>query len=537
MQKIAYNLYRVSSKKQLYLDAEKKEDIPMQRQSCREFAERMGWQVGKEFEEKGISGSKVSADKRDAIQDLKDAALNGEFHVLLVFMFDRLGRIDDETPFVLEWFVKHGIEVWSVNEGEQKIEQHVDKLMNYIRFWQAAGESEKTSIRTKTRLGQIVQEGYFRGGTVPYGYRLEKQGRFNKRNHEVNEIVVDEAEAEIVRKIFDLYVTKGYGSQRIGTYLREHGIFNRKGNNFTNVTIQHMLSNRTYLGILRSGESESGILPHLQIIDPYTFEMTQNILMQRSADYQERRVPLNTKGSSLLSGNIFCGHCGARLTVTTNGKKYHRQDGGVSVTARTRYVCYNRTRHAHLCDGQTGYTVKKLDAIIDTVVRNLFEQLNDVPKDAVIAERYASQITEHRVQLTQAKAALQAHTAEALEYEAEVIKVIRGESKLSQELLGKLYEDAKARTAEAEQAVNSLEAKIQDGEKLRDNLSLQFDTMRTWADMYDECDLETKKMILSRIMKTVRVKREYEIEIDLTIDCEQLGVEVGSADTEEKESA
>ena len=210
MQKTSYNLYRVSTKKQLYRSVDNIEDIPMQRQSCRDFAQRMGWIVGKEFEEKGISASKVSAENRDAIQDLKDAAMKGEFQVLLVFMFDRLGRIDDETPFVLEWFVKHGIEVWSVTEGEQKIEQHVDKLMNYIRFWQAAGESEKTSIRTKTRLAQIAKEGCFRGGGVPFGYRLEKQGRLNKNRNEVNEIVIDDDEAVIVRQIFDLYVTKGY---------------------------------------------------------------------------------------------------------------------------------------------------------------------------------------------------------------------------------------------------------------------------------------------------------------------------------------
>jgi DNA invertase Pin-like site-specific DNA recombinase len=56
MQKIAYNLYRVSDKKQLYLNMDKKEDIPMQRQACQDFAKRMGWVVGREFEEKGISG-------------------------------------------------------------------------------------------------------------------------------------------------------------------------------------------------------------------------------------------------------------------------------------------------------------------------------------------------------------------------------------------------------------------------------------------------------------------------------------------------
>jgi DNA invertase Pin-like site-specific DNA recombinase len=512
----------VSTKKQLYIGADNKEDIPMQRQACREFAERMGWIVGREFEEKGISGSKVSADKRDAIQDLKDAAVKGEFQILLVFMFDRIGSIDDETPFVVEWFVKHGIEVWSVNEGEQKIEQHVDKLMNYIRFWQAAGESEKTSIRTKTRLGQIVQEGCFRGGTTPFGYRLEKQGRMNKGNHEVNEILVDEEEAAVVRKIFDLYVTKGYGSQRIATRLFEEGILNRKGNNFTNVTIHHMLENKAYTGILKSGETVSDIFPHLQIIDPHTYEAAQNLRLQRSADYNERRVPLNTKGSSLLSGNIFCGHCGARIIVTTSGKKRQRKDGEVTVTPRTRYICYNRTRHAYLCDGQTGYTVHKLDAIVETIVRELFRQLSDVPKDAVIAERYASQLAEYQMQLTTARAALQAHTAEVMEYEGEVIKVIRGESKLNPDLLNKLHEEAKAKADESGQAVRKLEIKIHDGEQMKESLSQQFDNLLTWADMYDGCDMETKKMILSRIMKAVKVKRDYEIEIDFTVDFEQL---------------
>ena len=58
---------------------------------------------GRKGGEKGISGFKVSAEKRDAIQELKEAALNKEFDVLLVFMFDRLGRIENETPFVLQW--------------------------------------------------------------------------------------------------------------------------------------------------------------------------------------------------------------------------------------------------------------------------------------------------------------------------------------------------------------------------------------------------------------------------------------------------
>lgn len=55
-----------------------------------------------EFSEKGVSGYKRSADQREALQKLKQAAVQKKFDILLEFMFDRLGRRDDETPFIVE---------------------------------------------------------------------------------------------------------------------------------------------------------------------------------------------------------------------------------------------------------------------------------------------------------------------------------------------------------------------------------------------------------------------------------------------------
>lgn len=173
----AYCLYRVSTLGQV-----EKDDIPMQKQLCREFAEEKGWSIVKELFEKGVSGYKVSAKDRDAIQEIQRDALAGKFDILLVFMFDRLGRRDDETPFVVEWFVKNNIEVWSAMEGQQRFDSHIDKLMNYIRYWQASGESLKTSVRVKTRLSQLTEEGLYTGGSIPFGYCLEKRGRVNKRS-------------------------------------------------------------------------------------------------------------------------------------------------------------------------------------------------------------------------------------------------------------------------------------------------------------------------------------------------------------------
>ena len=189
MQQRVYCLYRVSTAKQVDHTDTNQADIPMQRKACREFAKKMGWTIIREEQEAGVSGYKVSAAHRDKLQLIRDHAKQGKFDILLVFMFDRLGRKSDETPFVVEWFVKNGVRVWSVNEGEQRFDCHTDRLMNYIRFWQADGESQKTSYRTKIALGQMVQEGRFRGGFVPFGYKLVPSGVLNKRKHEVNKSV------------------------------------------------------------------------------------------------------------------------------------------------------------------------------------------------------------------------------------------------------------------------------------------------------------------------------------------------------------
>ena len=53
MKKRVYTLYRVSTKGQV-----EKDDIPMQKEACRNFAESQGWEIVKEFSEKGVSGFK-----------------------------------------------------------------------------------------------------------------------------------------------------------------------------------------------------------------------------------------------------------------------------------------------------------------------------------------------------------------------------------------------------------------------------------------------------------------------------------------------
>ncbi|MBQ9514997.1 MAG: recombinase family protein, partial [Ruminococcus sp.] len=215
--KRVYCLYRVSNKNQVDDD-----DIPMQKKACHEFASKQNnWLIEKEFYEKGVSGFSVNADDRDEIIKLIEAAARQEFDVLLVFMFDRLGRREDESPFILKWFVEQGIEVWSVKEGQQTFEKHEDDLINFIRFWAANAESTKTSQRVATRLRQMVEDGLFIGGTLPFGYKWIDTGNINKKGSMIRKPEIISEEAEIVRCIFHKTVNDGMKPVSLANQINE----------------------------------------------------------------------------------------------------------------------------------------------------------------------------------------------------------------------------------------------------------------------------------------------------------------------------
>ena len=79
---------------------------------------------------------KACADDRVKLQRIRKAVEQGEFDILLVFMYDQLGRNLNETPFIAEWFTKKGIHVWSVYEGEIIDAVDAERMLDYIRFWQ-----------------------------------------------------------------------------------------------------------------------------------------------------------------------------------------------------------------------------------------------------------------------------------------------------------------------------------------------------------------------------------------------------------------
>jgi len=514
--KTAFTLYRVSTVGQVI-----KDDIPMQREACHQYADAQGWQIGKEFLEKGVSGFKVSAGDRDQIQELLKAAENKEFEVLLVYKLDRLGRIEFETPLVLQAFIKLGVEVWSTIEGQRHLDDHMDNLINFLYFWQAAGESKNTSIRVKTRMKQLTEDGVFTGGTVAYGYRLVDNGRKNKKDLTCYDLQIDEQEAEMIKSIFNLTVQLGMGSYRVAEYLNGKGFHTHNGTKFQCNTINRILRNNMYIGFITKGEARSKHLPHLQIIDTKTFDQAQTILCKRNeVNESKNQIASVTKGQVLLSGLIFCGHCGGRMTPERYQDRYTRKDGTEYRVDEMRYCCYHKRRKLCECDGQTTYKADVIDEAVSEVIKGIFRKIQVIPDrhtiDKSIKQLIQSNVAEQQKQwreIEKAKIKLE-------KLQAEIANSLIGESAFEPDQLAEIIRQTKDQLKQMEEAYQVSESNIEEKKSKFASILPNFEKFQGWANEFELADLDRKKAIAGQLISNVDVSRNG-ITVQLNIDYRQ----------------
>ena len=249
----------------------------------------------------------------------------------------------------------------------------MDKLLNYIRFWQASGESEKTAIRVRTKHSQMIQEGQWRGGLVPYGYRLEFQGRTNKKNKPVRDLMIDEEEGKVVREIFHLLTEEGYGTNRVAQYLNDRGIKTKRGTTlWRGTSIRALIDNPVYIGVLKFGDERSEPFEHLRLIDDATYERCLQTVKARASKTcgDDLVVPLRTDARGLLTGILYCGECGNRMCYTHNTTKRKLADGTVRIYERDLYRCYRKISSRNTCAGQSTYDMQPINDAVEIQVRS-----------------------------------------------------------------------------------------------------------------------------------------------------------------------
>lgn len=531
-------LYRVSTKGQV----DPQDDIPMQRRECLDFISRQPeWKFTGELMEKGVSGYKISASKRDAIQEIRSKAERREFDILLVFMFDRLGRREDETPFLVQWFVEHGIEVWSTREGQQRIENRADKLINYIRYWQAGGESEKTSIRVKAAHSQMTADGIWRGGTCPYGYKLVHKGRIGKKNRPLYDLEIDEKTGPIIQEIFNLAGKHDCGAWQICNHLNKKYPDDKKV--WTRPTVMTILKNIVYTGRMHMNDVVSEPIEDLRLISDSEFEFVQHALKNRilhrydsrreleNGIIEEGRTKTSVYGATLLSGILYCGHCHKKLvgSYCVRNRKNHTY-------FRPIYRCYNGAIDARECDGQTVYSARIIEDEIDRVVHQYFESVKSTV-DSIWKEQARRQKESSTLSMIKrCEGELKQLQAKREAIEKEIINCLMGESKLTADVLNPMLNDIRDRITTMEKVIADLQKQKDNEENHVKFLSSQYQSIMEWADTYDLMQRDEKKMVLAHLIERIEVRRDYYISVTFYVALEDFRRETADGKTQISEA-
>jgi site-specific DNA recombinase len=291
--------------------------LDAQREACEAYIKSQaseGWTlVRANYDDGGFSGGSLD---RPALQQLLDAVRLNKLDIIVVYKVDRLTRSLADFAKLVELFDAHEVAFVSVTQSFNTTTSMGRLTLNVLLSF-AQFEREVTGERIRDKIAASKKKGIWVGGVVPLGYRVEDR-----------KLVIDEAEAAIVRLVFERYLALG-SMLALLAELRERGVQTRcrrlsggrviGGICFTKGPLAHLLKNRMYLGELNHrGQSYPG--DHLPIVDRETFEAVQSRLAQNLAARRQIRTP----SRALLLGKIFDdrGHLMTPSYAVKSGVRY-----------------------------------------------------------------------------------------------------------------------------------------------------------------------------------------------------------------------
>ncbi len=485
-------LYRVSTKKQTYNN-----DIPVQKEACRKFIKtKNDWTLEKEYMELGVSGYKVGEKERDVLQTIKKDVSNKKIDILLVFMFDRIGRREDETPFVVKWLIDQGIEVWSVNEGQREIKNSYDRLINYITYWQAQGESEKISIRAKEERIRLTKLGIYMGYYAPFGYKMVESDLYSKIGKQRKVLEIYEEEAKTIRLIYNLIAINEYGTDKVSIYLNNKKIKRRKkGILWDSNAILEIVKNPIYKGYVSFGkrnkmkgndkrrQKEDWIIAEkrndsIVIISEEIWEKANNLIISRKRKSGERVL-------RLLSGYTRCGYCGNY--IVPKGK-----------TKYTYMLCKGKQKTGK-CEYSKNYRVDILEEIVSNEIKTYLDTYKKIDLKNVVKKRIRN-IKERKEKVVLLNQKISNSQNRIVELKNEIILALMENNQDKKKKINDEYNSELENLAHLNKNLEELQDEINKNNKDINNLK---QCIPVWSKEFENAPLEIKRQILDKLIDKV----------------------------------
>ncbi len=341
MMRMAAIYARVSSEQQ-----REENTIASQTAALIEFAKSHDLEVPREwvFEDEGYSGATL---ERPGLERVRDLAAEGQIQAMLAYSPDRLSRKYAYQILLIEEFARHGVEMVFVKSPQGDSAE--DQLL--VQFQGMIAEYERAQILERSRRGKRhrAQSGEVSVmSNAPYGYRY-----IRKTDEAPAAYVVDEAEARVVRRVYEMYTVEGLSIGEITRRINAQGIPTRKASaRWERSTVWAVLRNSAYRGAACFGKTRisartrvmrpqrrRGVttpsttagherpreewieIPVPALVTEESFARAQELLHQNKIRSRRRTI-----APSVVQGLVSCAKCGyafSRTSTQTSARKIH----------------------------------------------------------------------------------------------------------------------------------------------------------------------------------------------------------------------
>ena len=269
----------------------KQASLAWQEDIIRSEADKRSHRLERIFYDKASGGNS----ERTGFSLMKESIANKAVDFLYVWRLDRISRNVSDLLDLYDFCSQYGVTIVSIADpitatGDSMARFQISVIGSVAQLQrELIAENQRIGLRRKHDLGLHLT------ARVPFGYRYIS----------TDQIVIQEEEAEIVRRVYELYLG-GIGYKRICSIFAAEGVTVR-GNPFRVHNVRSILTNAFYSGYI---DNEFGIVKgiHPPIV---TQEMQDDVRKIQ----QSRHVKKKDFRRHLLTGKIRCPHCGKNLSI------------------------------------------------------------------------------------------------------------------------------------------------------------------------------------------------------------------------------
>jgi len=325
------------------------------------------WTFVPGYIDEGISGA--STKKRDSFLRMIKDAKEGRFDFIITKEISRFSRSTMDSIKYTQELLEHDVGVLFQNDNINTLDSDSEFRL-VVMAGVAQDEVRKLSERLKFGFRQAIKNGHVLGNDKLWGY--------DKKDCV---LTINETEAQVVRRIFDLYANQQMGIRRISQKLLDEGFTSRKGNAFNVLTIRHILRNPKYKGWYCANKSQTVDYRSKRKIfldesewvmypDPSVPAIVSEELWDRANALYKRRsrqMMSHQSGAEFHNRYPYSG----KIVCEEHGVSFHRQVLKSAKGDKEIWQCREyRNRGRAACSAPQLYTAE-----LDRIMAGIFDQL------------------------------------------------------------------------------------------------------------------------------------------------------------------